>query len=728
MVSGYEYYYSGGIKRNYAGATVAGTPDKSISFGKTSVTQELFEKFLCEINSRYTSQTYHLFENNSTHFANDAVIFLTSFQLPSYVKDVTKEMLLTPIGQQVKPLVELFYGNCDPLKCQADKFTPSQTAALFSKMFQSTATLQAESTQNKSEKAFKEILERIKLPEGVTPAAFIERFKKMSNFPELQNFYESFDQSVDNSTKPEFESISTFPHLKSDEENSTTESCADNRMDIEEPVIQCPLLSSSVPYLFESFEVESVLSHLLHNADLLEKSVAPKAHSDTKEKEQFSVVEEILLPVESPILSLEQTMDASFFDFSSSAFTFDSFSNPSSHPSPPSSVGYSSSVVSENYKPFPSNPASASFYPPSKALAPQNPGILTFQDRNFLNSLQVRSFFESVSTNYVRRETISLPSGLVSIVTRLRCCWPAELLPPVLSLLRILALHSKGCIPLCKDPPSSEITAFDSSKVSFASEDNTSEIFHSEVTKLPLHAPLSVLELFRQFVLPIISSSLSSPQYCSASSISSSPFPSSGSSSSFPHSTIPFSSSSRKLTKAELTLCVICGQIVVNLISTPSGAKYLVSPNRCSFFLSVASSMVDFYSVAPLQQVGACIIHNIAMLLDSEKRTNQALCEVAIPSLCNAIIDEHHRIFHKEEESKTMQMSRKSETEDCSTETLEMLLKTLGVCCIGNDVGVKVIRVLHGVVSFVPLIVKLKDEQHYEPIQKLAIELLSLVS
>ena len=96
VVYGREYYFGGGIRR----ASPAGrrTAIRVEDLGVTHVPREVFEDFLREIAPRYTPATYNLLNHNCNNFSDEAAQFLAGARLPSYILELPKEVMNSPIG------------------------------------------------------------------------------------------------------------------------------------------------------------------------------------------------------------------------------------------------------------------------------------------------------------------------------------------------------------------------------------------------------------------------------------------------------------------------------------------------------------------------------------------------------------------------------------------------------------------------------------------------------
>ena len=98
VVYGREYYFGGGIQEGQPGRTPYGTPIRMEDLGVTHVPREVFEDFLREIAPRYTPATYNLLNHNCNNFSEEAAQFLAGARLPSYILELPKEVMNSPIG------------------------------------------------------------------------------------------------------------------------------------------------------------------------------------------------------------------------------------------------------------------------------------------------------------------------------------------------------------------------------------------------------------------------------------------------------------------------------------------------------------------------------------------------------------------------------------------------------------------------------------------------------
>lgn len=101
-----EYYFGGGICCDIPLTTPYGTPVEKIQMGRTSYTQEVFEKFLRSVSSRFTMDSYHILNHNCNNFTDECARFLVSKRIPAHITGLPAEALSTPLGQQFAPMIE----------------------------------------------------------------------------------------------------------------------------------------------------------------------------------------------------------------------------------------------------------------------------------------------------------------------------------------------------------------------------------------------------------------------------------------------------------------------------------------------------------------------------------------------------------------------------------------------------------------------------------------------
>ncbi|XP_062331016.1 desumoylating isopeptidase 1b [Osmerus eperlanus] len=108
VVHGEEYFYGGeGIANCLPGRTELGEPNSVVDLGITEVTKEIFMEYLSSLGeSTYRNDKYHLLEHNCNTFTNEVAQFLTGSQIPAHITNLPSEILSTPFGQVLRPLLE----------------------------------------------------------------------------------------------------------------------------------------------------------------------------------------------------------------------------------------------------------------------------------------------------------------------------------------------------------------------------------------------------------------------------------------------------------------------------------------------------------------------------------------------------------------------------------------------------------------------------------------------
>uniref|UniRef100_A0A3Q2ZGB3 palmitoyl-protein hydrolase n=1 Tax=Kryptolebias marmoratus TaxID=37003 RepID=A0A3Q2ZGB3_KRYMA len=108
VVHGQEFFFGGaGISSCAPGGTVLGQPDSVVDMGSTEVPEDIFTEYLTSLSeSTYSSDKYNVFEHNCNTFSSDVAHFLTGRKIPSYITDLPSEVLSTPFGQVLRPLLD----------------------------------------------------------------------------------------------------------------------------------------------------------------------------------------------------------------------------------------------------------------------------------------------------------------------------------------------------------------------------------------------------------------------------------------------------------------------------------------------------------------------------------------------------------------------------------------------------------------------------------------------
>lgn len=109
VVYGEEYYFGGmgGVESCRPGGTILGGPDKIEHLGNTQIPKEMFQSYLFQLaQTSYRPHDYHLLEHNCNNFSSDVAQFLTGRDIPSYITSLPGEVMSTPLGQMIRPLID----------------------------------------------------------------------------------------------------------------------------------------------------------------------------------------------------------------------------------------------------------------------------------------------------------------------------------------------------------------------------------------------------------------------------------------------------------------------------------------------------------------------------------------------------------------------------------------------------------------------------------------------
>jgi hypothetical protein len=105
VVGGCEYYYGGGINQATPGQTPFGPPLYMEELGETHIPKEIRDEYLEEMTSKYTAASYNLFTNNCNNFSDEFATFLTGRGIPAHITGLPQEVLATPLGQMIAPML-----------------------------------------------------------------------------------------------------------------------------------------------------------------------------------------------------------------------------------------------------------------------------------------------------------------------------------------------------------------------------------------------------------------------------------------------------------------------------------------------------------------------------------------------------------------------------------------------------------------------------------------------
>lgn len=123
---GFEYYFGQGIDRAYPAQTPFGRPLQVVPLGETHLTAHDFEEFLRQLEPRFNATTYHLLDNNCNNFTRECSLFLTGRDTPEHIWRLPQDVMNTPLGAMLRPLVDSVFARQAP--SPTTMFAPSQGA------------------------------------------------------------------------------------------------------------------------------------------------------------------------------------------------------------------------------------------------------------------------------------------------------------------------------------------------------------------------------------------------------------------------------------------------------------------------------------------------------------------------------------------------------------------------------------------------------------------------
>ncbi|KAM0728517.1 Desumoylating isopeptidase 1 [Formica fusca] len=105
---GREYFFGpAGINSVRPGSTELGEPQRIENLGETYLPYTVFLEYINGLGtSTFAPGTYHLFKYNCNTFTEELSNFLVGKGIPKYILDLPEEILQTPIGQALSPLIE----------------------------------------------------------------------------------------------------------------------------------------------------------------------------------------------------------------------------------------------------------------------------------------------------------------------------------------------------------------------------------------------------------------------------------------------------------------------------------------------------------------------------------------------------------------------------------------------------------------------------------------------
>ena len=110
-VYGKEYFYGGGIQIGQPKKTPYGYPVKELDMGYTQMEKDMFESYLKSIDNDFTPESYNVINHNCNHFTDAALFFLTGKNLPNPILKQHEQILSTPMGKMLMPMLQQMSGG-----------------------------------------------------------------------------------------------------------------------------------------------------------------------------------------------------------------------------------------------------------------------------------------------------------------------------------------------------------------------------------------------------------------------------------------------------------------------------------------------------------------------------------------------------------------------------------------------------------------------------------------
>ena len=136
VVYGREYFFGGsGIEFCNPGGTMLGQPLQVEDLGETEITEDLFQDYLrTQSQDRFRGDRYDLLRHNCNNFSHETAQFLVGKGIPQHILDLPNEIMATPLGQMLAPMIQQMTPSGNSLPSNAMNQTTASTG------FQSGAT------------------------------------------------------------------------------------------------------------------------------------------------------------------------------------------------------------------------------------------------------------------------------------------------------------------------------------------------------------------------------------------------------------------------------------------------------------------------------------------------------------------------------------------------------------------------------------------------------------
>ncbi|KAK2964981.1 hypothetical protein BLNAU_282 [Blattamonas nauphoetae] len=220
---------------------------------------------------------------------------------------------------------------------------------------------------------------------------------------------------------------------------------------------------------------------------------------------------------------------------------------------------------------------------PSQPQFVRNPMLLSSSEKESMKSKDTHNLLSRILQDKENRNLYHVPEQLINLLQRLRITWPLDFILPVIDVLRIISLNKLGCERLCVPR--------------FAPPDQTG-------TAKPNR--LSILGLMDNYVIEVMDKLIN---------------PADG-----------------QVSKTVASVIVMTMRICVNMCGSEMGVAFLTNPEYLLSFLDVGCWMIRQSQAPSIQQVGACFLHNIAIVMDQRRSSIPQLYQNCTVELARSII------------------------------------------------------------------------------------------
>ena len=143
VVDNCEWYFGAGIQSSSPGATHHGAPIEVVSLGTTSLPADVIHEYITSMRKEYTQESYDLFLHNCNNFSADLAMFLCGVAIPEKIKNLPQEVLATPFGQMIRPMLEQQLTPITTARVEPEATAPSPSVAAAVRTITSVAVLEA---------------------------------------------------------------------------------------------------------------------------------------------------------------------------------------------------------------------------------------------------------------------------------------------------------------------------------------------------------------------------------------------------------------------------------------------------------------------------------------------------------------------------------------------------------------------------------------------------------